>query len=82
MLSASTFSDSTLICDSENLNDSQLKHALGSFLITTPHFKTLAMEKEIHFKPSIGKEVDDELLEKHGANVSLALKTVGEKFSW
>ena len=45
------------------LNDSQLKHALGLFLITTPQLKTIAMEKGILLKPSIRKEVDVEIKE-------------------
>ena len=31
------------------LNDSELKHGLGLFLISTPQFKTIAMEKGILF---------------------------------
>ena len=71
------------------LNDSQLKQALGLFLITTPKFKTIAMEKGILLKPSIRKEVDVEikklvpaaLLEKHHTKIRLAMKTdVAEQF--
>ena len=72
------------------MNDSELKHGLGLFLITTPQFKNLAMEKEILFKPSIVKDVDVEikelvpaaLLEKHDTKARLAMKTdVEEQFS-
>ena len=71
------------------LIDSQLKQALGLFLITTPKFKTIAMGKGILLKPSIRKEVDVEikelvpaaLLEKHDTKIRLAMKTdVEEQF--
>ena len=71
------------------LNDSELKHGLGLFLISTPQFKTIAMEKGILFKPSIVKDVEMQmkelvpasLLEKYDTNVRLAMKTdVEERF--
>ena len=71
------------------MNDSELKHGLGLFLISTPQFKTIAMEKGILFKPSIVKDVEMQmkelvptsLLEKYDTNVRLAMKIdVEEQF--
>ena len=79
--------DSLFKCDG-CLGDSRLKYALGLFMITTPQFKAMAMEKGILFQPSIRK-VDVEitelvpaaLLEQHDTKVKLAMKTdVEEQF--
>ena len=70
------------------LGDSRLKHALGLFMITTPQFKTIAMEKGILFQSTIRK-VDVEitelvpaaLLEQHDTKVRLVMKIdVEEQF--